>query len=280
MLYSLIRVISPNRGRNSKIFIAEDACGIMAEIKEILEKIGLTENEAKVYVALLDLGESSIGGIIKEAGVASSKVYELLNKLMEKGLISTHIEANIKYFKAVDPRRIKDYVGLKINELKDDEKSLNEVLPSLISKFESKKKEIEVELFQGYKGIKTVFYNMIRELGKGNEFLVIGGGDSPSANENTKLFFEQIHKKRAEKGIIQRIIFSEARRKSYSLMRTFKHTIARFLPYGSPSTLNIYDDTTILLVMSPSPAAIRIKDKQITDSYKQYFERMWKIAKK
>jgi hypothetical protein len=121
---------------------------------------------------------------------------------------------------------------------------------------------------------------MINSLKKGDEFLVIGGGDTPSTNDNTKLFFEQIHKRRAEKGIILRIIFSEARKKSYHLMRTFKHTIARFLPYGTPSTINIYDDTTILLVMSPLPAAIRIKDKQITESYKTYFEHMWKQAKK
>ena len=253
----------------------------MAEsIQDILEKIGLTRNEIKVYIALLDLGESSVGGIIKKSGVASSKVYELLDKLMEKGLVSTHIEANTKHFKAVNPLRIKEYIETKIKEFKEEEKDLDNLLPSLVSRFESKKKETEVELFKGYKGVRTAFYDMIRALKKGDEFLVIGGGDTPSANENTKLFFEQMHKKRAEKGIILRIIFSESRRKSYKLMRAFKHTIARFLPYGTPSTINIYDDTTILLVMSPSPAAIRIKDKQITESYRRYFDQMWKLAKK
>ena len=252
----------------------------MAEIKEMLEKIGLTENEAKTYLALLDLGESSVGKIVERAGVASSKVYELLDKLMEKGLVSTHIENNVKYFKAANPSRIKEYIHSRVNELKEDESEFDKILPSLLSGFKETKKATEVELFTGYKGVRTVFYDMIRELGKSDEFLVIGGGDSPSANENTKLFFEQIHRKRAEKEIVQRIIFSEARRKSYSLMRAFKHTIARFLPYGTPSTINIYDDTTILLVMSPSPAAIRIRDRTITESYRQYFERMWKIARR
>jgi len=249
-------------------------------IQDVLGKIGLTNSESKVYMALLDLGESSVGEIIKKAEIASSKVYELLDKLMEKGLVSTFLKAHVKYFKPADPSRLKEYLTSKIYSLKHYEKELDEILPSLHLKYTKHKEETEVEMFKGYKGVRTVFFDMIRDLNKDDEFLVIGGGDSPSANENTKLFFEQIHKKRAEKGIIQRIIFSEARRKSYSLIRTFKHTIARFLPYGSPSTLNIYDDTTILLVMSPSPAAIRIKDKRITDSYRQYFERMWKIAKR
>jgi len=252
----------------------------MADIKSILEKIGLTGNEIKAYLALIDLGASSVGDIIKKSGVASSKIYELLDKLMEKGLVSTHLEANIKYFKAANPQRLKEFLDSRIENLKEDEQELKKILPELISRFESQKKEIEIELFKGYKGVRAVFYDMLNELNKGDEFLVIGGGDQPTTNENTKLFFEQIHKKRAEKGIIQRIIFSEARKKSYSLMRTFKHTIARFLPYGTPSTINIYKDTTILLVMSPTPAAIRIRDRQITESYKTYFEHMWKQAKK
>jgi len=253
----------------------------MAEsIQDILEKIGLTGNEIKAYLALMDLGASSVGDIIKKSGVASSKVYELLDKLMEKGLVSTHLEANIKYFKAANPQRLKEFLDSRIENLKEDEQELKKILPELISRFESQKKEIEIELFKGYKGVRTVFYDMLNELNKGDKFLVIGGGDQPTTNENTKLFFEQMHKKRAEKGIILRIIFSESRRKSYKLMRAFKHTIARFLPYGTPSTINIYDDTTILLVMSPSPAAIRIKDKQITESYRRYFEQMWKLAKR
>jgi len=229
---------------------------------------------------LLELGESSVGALIKKAEVASSKIYELLDKLIEKGLVTTFIEANTKYFKAVNPQRLEEYFNSKIKSLEADKKELDNILPSLISVFETHKKETEVELFNGYKGIQTAFYEIIGELKKGDELLVIGGGDKPTTNENTQLFFEQIHRKRADKGIILKIIFSEARRKSYKLMRTFAHTYAKFLPFGTTSTINIYKDVTILLVMSPTPAAIRIKDKQITESYRKYFKQMWKLAKK
>lgn len=103
---------------------------------------------------------------------------------------------------------------------------------------------------------------------------------SATTNTRTKIFFENIHRKRSEKGIILKIIFSEARRKSYKNMSIFPNTIPKYLGFGSPSTINIYRDTTILLTMSPIPATIRITDKNITASYKKYFERMWKMAKK
>lgn len=246
----------------------------------ILEEIGLTKSEIKVYIALIDLGSSTIGPIIKKSGVASSKIYELLNKLLEKGLVTTHTESGTKYFKAVNPHRLRDYLEEKEKELKEKEKELNKFIPSLLLKFNEKTQETEVEVFKGYRGIETVFKDMIRELKKGDEFLVIGGGDKPSGNKRTKLFFEKIHKERAKKKITLKIIFSKARKDFYKQMSISPYTQAKYLKYGTPSTVNIYKDTTILLVMSPVPAAIRIRNNLITDSYKKYFEEMWRLAER
>lgn len=245
-----------------------------------LERLGLTKSEIKVYLALLDLGTSSVGPITRKSGVASSKTYELLEKLMEKGLITTHIEHNRKFFSAVNPRRLIDFLEKKKDDLAEVDTEMKQVIPSLIVRYEQHAGESNVEVFKGYRGVETVFHEMIGSLRKGDEFLVMGGGDTPSANQRTKAFFEKIHRRRAEKGIIFRVIFSEARRKSLKQMALFPHTLPRYLHYGTPSTVNIYNDTTILLVMSPEPAAIRIQNKNITDSYRTYFEQMWRSAKK
>ncbi|MBU0666929.1 MAG: helix-turn-helix domain-containing protein [Nanoarchaeota archaeon] len=246
---------------------------------ELLEEIGLTKSEIKVYQALLELGNSSIGPIVSKSKVASSKIYELLDKLIEKGLVTNYKEANTKYFKAVNPNRLMDYLQTKKEELGKKEEELKKLMPQLQQMFSEHLEETEVEVFKGYKGVRTAFQEMINTLSKGEEFLVIGGGDKPSTNNKTKIFFENIHRRRSEKGIIQRIIFSEARRKSLKEMSLFPHTKPRYLPYGTPTTINIYQNTTILLTMSPTPAAIRIKDKNITESYRIYFEKMWETAK-
>ena len=56
--------------------------------KKLLESIGMTSGEVSVYLALLDLGISSTGNIIKKSNVSSSKVYLILERLLQKGLIS------------------------------------------------------------------------------------------------------------------------------------------------------------------------------------------------
>ena len=73
---------------------------------ELLKEIGLTDSEIKVYVALLEIGSSSKGPIVDKSGVASSKIYELLEKLMQKGLVSQVIKSNVKYFEAAPPKRL------------------------------------------------------------------------------------------------------------------------------------------------------------------------------
>jgi sugar-specific transcriptional regulator TrmB len=250
-------------------------------INETLEGIGLTKSEIKVYLALLDLGSSSTGPLIKKSGVASSKIYELLDKLIEKGLVSFHIESETKHFTAADPHRLISYTKNKKNDLEKKHEQLKEIMPLLESRYKNFDKETKVELFQGYKGVETIFNDMIHELKKNDEFLVIGGGNNTSQNERTKQFFEKIHKKRSDKGIKLKIIFSESRRKSMKEIKLFPFTEYRYIPENTPSTINIYKDIIILLTMSPTPAAIRIKDKNITESYRIYFNNLWeKFAKK
>ena len=77
---------------------------------KILEEIGLTKSEIKVYIALIELGPSSKGPIVKKAKITSSKIYEVLDKLTEKGLVSSVLKNNVKHFIASSPTRIKDYM--------------------------------------------------------------------------------------------------------------------------------------------------------------------------
>ena len=276
-LYALSLVPSLG-GRNSNVY----NWGFLYSFMDysILEGIGLTSSEIKVYLALIDLGPNSTGPLVKKSGVSSSKIYDLLDKLIEKGLVTTYIQSNTNYFRAVNPKRLINYVQTKKQEVEEQEKQVRDILPVLESRFNKFEGETKVELFKGYKGIETLFKEMVSELKKGDEYLVVGGGDKPSANERTKLFFERIHLLRSKKGIKMRIIFSESRKKSLKEIKLFPNTSAKYFPDSTPSTINIYKDVTILLTMSPVPAAIRIKDKNITQSYKIYFEKLWKLAKR
>ena len=76
----------------------------------ILKEIGLSESEKKVYLTLLELGDSTRGDIVNKSGVTGSKVYELLEKLQEKGLVSIYIKEKVKHFKPTNPKQLLNYI--------------------------------------------------------------------------------------------------------------------------------------------------------------------------
>ena len=89
---------------------------------EILEQIGLTKTEIKIYLALLKLGQTTTTNIVREAEIHASKVYEFLDKLIQKGLVSYVIKSNKKYFTAASPVFLKEFMREKENKIKEQEK--------------------------------------------------------------------------------------------------------------------------------------------------------------
>ena len=85
--------------------------------ERILQEAGLTKGESKVYLALVLLGESSVTPIAREAKVSLSKIYEILENLIKKGLVSSIVKNNVKHFSAAEPERILDYLEKKKEDI-------------------------------------------------------------------------------------------------------------------------------------------------------------------
>ncbi|MDP2749775.1 MAG: helix-turn-helix domain-containing protein, partial [Nanoarchaeota archaeon] len=83
--------------------------------QEILQKAGLSLNEARVYEALLNLGEVNVNKISIKSKVHRRNVYDSLNKLIEKGLASETFIKGEKSFKAINPERLKEIIKEKDN---------------------------------------------------------------------------------------------------------------------------------------------------------------------
>ncbi len=97
------------------------------DVLTILEDIGLTRNEIKVYLALLSLGSTTSGPLIKQTGLHTSKVYDSLERLSEKGIVSHYLEDNSKHFKAVDPVRLKDFLAEKKKKITQQEAEIMKI---------------------------------------------------------------------------------------------------------------------------------------------------------
>src|SRR3989338_9161192 len=116
---------------------------------ENLEKVGLNSNEARVYLALLELGPSLVGKITEKSKVHRRTVYDVLESLIDKGLVSYIVEINRKVFEATEPERL-------LELLKEREKEIKEILPELQTKKNASRRKQEATIFRGKKGLRTI----------------------------------------------------------------------------------------------------------------------------
>ncbi len=238
---------------------------------DLLRDIGLTDSEIKVYFSLIELGSSTKGPIVDKSGVASSKIYELLEKLMKKGLVSYVIKSGVKYFEAASPSRLMDYVKEKEFRLKRQEKELEKIIPFLETKRSLKGLESETQVFKGIKGAKTAFYDMLN-LKKGDEILVNGLSEAPDSFQN---FLLRFHRKRAENGIKCRALSGD-KMKVFNKIKYLKNTKIKISSetFENPVAVIVYADKTLISLPNDS-LWIQIKNKRLADANRIIFEEMW-----
>lgn len=246
---------------------------------DVLNEIGLSESEKRVYLALLDLGDSTRGDIVNNSKVAGSKIYELLEKLQKKGLVSIYLKNKIKHFKVTNPKQILNYIEAKKQKMIETEEQARLILPKLLAKFNSSKKDQEVELITGIKGLEIIFREQIELLSKGDTCYVIGGTNKGADEKIIQGFFEKIHLMREAKKIKTKMLFNlqqkESTHKLYSTKK-YPRTSTRYINHTSPVAINIYKDRTIIIIFGVEIASIFIKSKEVADSFTEHFNLLWK----
>ena len=244
---------------------------------KVLQEIGLTSGEIKVYLALLKIGESSTGAIAKESQVSRSKLYLILDKLSKKGLVSHVLKGKVSYFVAMEPKRILNYMDEKNSEFNKKRVEIE----TFIKKFreQNSKDKTEATLFNGIKSIKNFYLNLLDELSSGETYYVLGatyGENKPGVKE----FFENYHNQRAKKKIKLKMLANH-NTKEKLVKTTYLNAEIRFLPQYLLSNMIVvfYKNKSFIFFLSDEPAGFLMKNQEITKGFKSYFDAFWKIAK-
>ena len=241
----------------------------------LLEQIGLTKSEVKVYLALLELGSSSTGRIVDKAKVSSSKIYEILDKLMQKGLVSYIIKAGVKYFEAAPAERIMDYMKEKEENIAKQKQEIKKMIPELELKQRLSKYKSEATIFKGMKGMETAFYGALKLLKKRDEMLAYG---IPSRSKKVNRFFVRLAKARAERKNKMRIIFNEeARGELQTLSENNPMAEIKFMPESVPASINIFGDRIIIFPAEiKEPLLFVIDNKEVAEAFRMQLEKLWR----
>ncbi|MFA6268771.1 MAG: helix-turn-helix domain-containing protein [archaeon] len=244
-----------------------------------LQDLGLTVGEIKVYSALLDLGECTKTTLLRKSQVSSSNLYIIADKLLEKGFISKVKKNGVAHFLPANPKKILEFINKKEEQLSNEKKVVGELMPLLLSKFGKSKSDVNVEVFSGWDGMKTVFDDRILEANESPHY-VFGA----SLGEDTKkadLFFAAFNKKRIENNITTKIIFNTIVKTQRSRINLFqsKNAEVRFLDQITPAEIHIYNQTTLIILLTKNPLIMRVRSEDVAQSFKQYFNILWKDAK-
>ena len=240
----------------------------------------LAKEKRKVYLAILGLGESTIGPITQKAGVTASKTYSILEKLKKKGLVTSIIKQGTIYFQVLNPNRILDYLDEKAKKITEEKAEIKKLLPQLISKQKPVERQYAT-VYETFGGIKTLYDEMLEyEKKSGEDFICFTLGEEYQ-NDEANLFFMQYDRKRKEAGIKTRIIGLEEQRSFYK--KTFganPNITFRFVKQAIPTGVLIFGDNVATLLWKEVPTAFVIHSKQNADVYKKFYESLWKIAKR
>ncbi|MBU2053121.1 MAG: helix-turn-helix domain-containing protein [Nanoarchaeota archaeon] len=237
----------------------------------MLEKFGLTKTEEKVYLALTQLGSSFVSEIIKKTQLHRTTVYDVLDRLLEKGFVSFIIKNKLKEYSTTSPSKLLDIALEEEEEAKEKHKLAQEVIKKIQSLKKESKSTSPAQIFVGLQGQKNIMKDIVDT---GKNFYVFGS--QGKFEENLSLYTEQWARQRREKNITARIIATEGTESPIWKLNQIK-----FLPkeYQSPAATIIYGSKVAIFIHEEPILIVLIESEKLVKSYLNYFNLLWGIAR-
>lgn len=246
-------------------------------LEKALEDIGLSPKEHKVYLELLKIGTGKAGVLAKKTELNRTSVYDVLESLGRKGIISSYRKGSQTYFSATDPHRLLSYLEQEkadtVASIDANKLRLEALLPQFISLQDISPDRPKVQFFEGEKGILEAYEDTLTSRGS-----ILAYANVATMHEGLPNFFPQYYKRRAAKKIFirgicpQNEITYERHKHDQEEMREI-----RFLPTVdmtfSPE-VNIYNNK-MLIASWKEKMAIIIESKELADLQKLAFELVW-----
>ncbi len=240
-------------------------------VKATLLKLGLTKNEVEIYLTLLQNGELSVNQIGSKAGLHRAVCYDALDRLLEKGFVSYITSDNKKYFRPLYPEKILDYLEERKNEVKA-------ILPELKIMYTLENQETSVEVVKGKNVLRTIYQDILRVISEQREPLYAMGIDETKFLDFDKITIQQHILNLKKHHLKEKLLTKE----SAGVFFDSHNSEYRLIPdrLFNPNPTHIYGDKVAIIIWGTPTYGIIIKNKQVADANKKYFQMLWGIAKK
>jgi|TARA_B100001971_G_C18194770_1_gene540785 sugar-specific transcriptional regulator TrmB len=242
----------------------------------IYEALDITQGEKKVYAALIKLRSSTTGPLYRKAQVSQSKVYEILDRLQKKGLAASIVKNGKTFWHPANPSIFLKKIEHDLEIVKERKKVLEKELPQLLK--QDTYPSDEAQVLVGYNGFRSCLYSLLDTFSSQEEFLVLGSPVVIPEPFNT--FLKAFNKERIDKNIHAKFLYGEKLRTFAKEMYSLPKTKLRFMSGLTPSTIAIGKDRIIIMTWENTGKFVVIMGTDIANSYRLFFESLWKMSKK
>jgi sugar-specific transcriptional regulator TrmB len=248
-----------------------------------LERLGLSHNEAKAYLALLALREAKNAAIATRAGVHRRNCYDALEKLIDRGLAAYRVEAGAKVYRCTSPESLRKLVDEK-------HEVLESALPDLLKTFAAPPSERDVSILRGFEGMREALGEAVHA--RRRNYVMVAHELATFANPAYRAavigMYKQFYKVPDARMILPDTPLARKRFREWILphLKTRKGTARiQFRYLGLPirmATMNVSDDVAYLQLLSVQTNEllfVRFASREFTDFLAGVFEHLWQHAR-
>lgn len=244
----------------------------MIDIK-ILENIGLSETEAKIYISLLEKWTQSISGISSVSWCNRMQIYASIPRLTENKLICETIRWKRKYYFAENPENLE-------NIFYEKKLIFQNTISLLKSKYEKKQAKPELRTFYTKDAMKHIFYDVVETLNSWDTYYRY----SSRKHDNLRWFLSEDYKKKRDMKEIQRMIITSDELKK--LKEKWNNKLNREI-VSIPKLYDLFEDNISKIIYANKVAIIDydtetsfiIENKKLADFEKKIFKLLFKYLR-
>ena len=239
--------------------------------------LGFSKNEAQIYLHLTKKRHGTAAELIKDLDMHRSIIYDNLEKLLDKGIISYIYESGTRIYQALDPSSIETYFAEEVEKAEKKVIAASTIVEELEQIKGNKSTESKVEFFRGKQGIRKVFEQTLQTKDKKLYFI---GLSNESVEVMGETYANNFNQKIRDNNIKEYILFNDDY-KDITILTANPLDERKTLPAGlsQRNEILLFDNKVAILVFAKTPSCILIEDDHIYQTHKAQFDFLWKHAK-
>ncbi|MFZ5364074.1 MAG: TrmB family transcriptional regulator [Patescibacteria group bacterium] len=252
-------------------------------LEKELQKLGLSDKEAKVYLASMELGPSPVQAVAQKSGVNRATTYVMIESLISRGLMSSFEKGKKKFFTAESPEQLVTLLHKEEAEIKEKTRQMMEILPELKILFAAAEEKPRLRFFEGVEGVGVIQEDILKSKHTSEDEIV-------ALDEFYKIFppVDGDHRKKmAEKiksqNIKVRTIYTSEKGRILPTKEFGGQKERRFIPpekFPFATEIVIYGNKVAMGVCKGKIIGVIIESKEVSEALQAIFNLAWEGAEK